>query len=81
MKNALKGLTRDWGRFPKDVIADLRDADWPKGTTLEYKNQYRARVALVCALAAVALFGVIPIAALLPAGVAVWKVKIILTDN
>lgn len=79
--SALKGLTRDWGRFPKDVVADLRDKAWPKGTTLDYKNQYRARVVLVMLIVAGATFVTLPLAAVVPAAVAVWKVKIILTDK
>lgn len=79
--SALKGLGKDWDRFPKDVIDDLRDKGWKKGTTLEYKNQYRMRVVLVLSLCAVGLAFTFPIAAAVPAAVAVWKLKIIATDK
>lgn len=63
----------------KAIIADLKDES--VGTTLKEKNRYRLTVAAICGAAAVALaFAWWPLA-IVPAAVAVWKVKIVLTDK
>ena len=76
--DAFKGVASPsgWAQFPKDVYNNWF-GKWAEGTTLEYKNQYRARVIVVC----VGLSLVAMPWSLAALGVAAWKAKIIATDQ
>ena len=82
---ALKGVVSPsgWKNFPRDLKDDLSSlgGNWPAGTTLQYKNEYRARVMAVCAAGAIPAFMVWWVLGVALAGIAVWKAKIIQTDN
>lgn len=67
--------------LPGLIIDDLKNKPWPPGTTTADKNEYRmCLVGLLCAAGAALMF-VFPWAAVVPFGIAIWKVKIILTDK
>lgn len=64
-------------KFVETLIDDLRDKEWPEGTTDEYKNEYRIRVVWLMVVLAIAAAFVHPLISLIPAAVAIRKWTII----
>lgn len=85
MSDAMKGVfsAEGWKNMPKDLVQDLSSlgGNWPEGTTTAFKNEYRARVMVLCGAGAIVGFMTWWVIGVVMVGIAVWKAKIILTDN